>query len=179
MLNLLIVDDDDEVLEAFSDALSSDFKIFTATDGLVALEKASRNHIHLVVADYNMPNLDGLELLRALKQREIKTPVIILSGGGGQEVEQQALSLGAFDYVEKPCSLDFLKTLLFRAAETSMSPALKDDIDGVHTLTSRQITFNIPHELYLRFNQHCRKKGLSVEVRIRQLIKEELNSKNG
>lgn len=87
-----------------------------AANGREALEKLAEECFDLIVTDIRMPFVDGLELLRALRQRESGTPVILVSSYGEFEYAREGLVLGAFDYIVKPFQESDLNAVLARAA---------------------------------------------------------------
>ncbi len=91
-----------------------------ASDGAEALESFNRQPVEVVITDLNMPRLDGLELLAALRRREAAPEVILLTGTGRDDTQAavQALRLGAHDYIAKDASSgDALMLAVERAAE--------------------------------------------------------------
>jgi CheY-like chemotaxis protein len=108
---ILLVDDDPTLAKLFSIALrKSGFEVHTATDGADGLQVALRERPDLVVADLNMPRLDGWGLLRAMRadHRIGETPLMFLSCHDDYRESLKALSAGAQDYVAKGGKLDAL-----------------------------------------------------------------------
>jgi CheY-like chemotaxis protein len=93
------------------------YKIITAMDGQRGLQRILADQPDLIVMDLNMPKMDGLEVLAALRERRVDTPVILTTFYGSEQVAQQALSLGAVDYVVKPYDADDM----LRAVELALS----------------------------------------------------------
>ena len=109
---ILIVDDSATVRKFVSVSLSMQgFTVVQATDGMDALEKLPRHQVDLVITDLNMPNMDGFELIRALREipacREL--PVIILSSLADQASRDEGLRLGVRSYVVKPFCLEKIR----------------------------------------------------------------------
>jgi two-component system chemotaxis response regulator CheY len=107
--SILIVDDSATVRKFVSVSLSMQgFTVVAACDGMDALEKLPTAHIDLVITDLNMPNMDGFELIRALREnpqyRDL--PVIILSSLNDELSKETGASLGVASYVVKPFSLE-------------------------------------------------------------------------
>jgi response regulator RpfG family c-di-GMP phosphodiesterase len=100
---ILIVDDDSIVREMLSDVLqSNDYTVQTAQNGAEALEKyRSIQNIGLIVSDMNMPEMNGLELIKKLRARKIDIPIIILSGSTEITTAIKAIHSGANDYLIK------------------------------------------------------------------------------
>ena len=97
MAKVLVVDDTEDIRVAISDVLlEAGFEVVGAADGI------ERDKISLVVSDVNMPRMDGFELVRAIKRRYSRMPVIMASSADGQTVRMGAFSFGADDYFVKP-----------------------------------------------------------------------------
>jgi CheY-like chemotaxis protein len=78
------------------------YQVLTAMDGQRGLQRALADKPDLIVMDLNMPKMDGLEVLAALRERQVNIPVILTTFYGSEQVAQQAMRLGAVDYVVKP-----------------------------------------------------------------------------
>jgi DNA-binding response OmpR family regulator len=104
MLKVLVVDDEPMVRDVLARYLEADgFEVATATDGPEALEVASATSPDLVLLDLMLPGLDGLEVMRRLRERT-DTPVVLLTAKGEEIDRVVGLELGADDYVTKPFS---------------------------------------------------------------------------
>ena len=106
---ILVVDDSPTVRKFVSLSLSMQgFKVVTACDGMDAMEKLPSEKIDLIITDLNMPNMDGYEFIRTLREsseyREL--PVIILSSLSDQTSKSLGLEAGAHSYLVKPFSIE-------------------------------------------------------------------------
>ena len=100
---LLIIDDEAMVRDSMEAYLEdSGYTVIAVNSGLAGLEVLETQEIDLILCDLRMPNLDGLEVLKKVKQREDNIPVIVVSGAGVMDDVVQALRLGAGDYLVKP-----------------------------------------------------------------------------
>jgi len=108
---VLIVDDENINLKILTHILESDYKIYTAKDGISAVEKAKELLPDLILLDIVMPGTDGYETLVRLKNFEETKgiPVIFISGLSHSDEEEKGLSLGAVDYITKPFSAMIVK----------------------------------------------------------------------
>jgi diguanylate cyclase (GGDEF)-like protein len=118
----VLVADDNRVVRRLVSARLRDagYRVTEASDGAAALAEFEREPVPVVVTDLNMPRLDGLGLLAALRCREEPPEVILLTGTRARDVEAavQALRLGAHDYISKtPASLDAVALAVERAVE--------------------------------------------------------------
>ena len=115
-MRVLLVDDEWQFVEALAERLQlRGFETFVAHDGPAALERLEKDLVRLVVLDLRMPEMDGLEVLRRIKEKWPKTQVIIATGHGDEEDRRKCLELGAFDFLSKPVNIKELSHLLKEA----------------------------------------------------------------
>jgi DNA-binding response OmpR family regulator len=109
MVRILVVDDDRQLIEVLSIALGdAGYEVKTASDGLEALDHVKSFRPALVVADVNMPRLDGFQMCKRLRDAGDATPVVLLTSRDGEIDETLGLELGADDYVTKPFAMRVL-----------------------------------------------------------------------
>ncbi|MBL8310043.1 MAG: response regulator transcription factor [Burkholderiales bacterium] len=128
---LLVVEDDPALAQALALALSRrGFNVAQATNGVSALERASSESFSAIVLDLSLPELDGLEVLRGIRDRSIATPVIVLTARGTVGDRVQGLRLGADDYLSKPFDLDELEARLHALLRRGRSGAGTASVGG-------------------------------------------------
>ena len=116
--SILIVDDEKNILSTLSRALRvEDFEVDVAGSGAIGLEKLGKTAYDLVLLDVNLPDIDGIEVLRRLRAQRNEVPVIVMSGHGTIDTAVQATRLGAHDFLEKPIGTDRLLLTLERLLE--------------------------------------------------------------
>jgi two-component system, OmpR family, KDP operon response regulator KdpE len=115
-LQVLIVDDEPAILRFLRTSLSAQgYQTIEAETGAQALTMLARNRVDVVVLDLGLPDLDGLEVLKRLRESGSSVPVVVLSSRADEPGKVKALDLGADDYVTKPFGMDELLARL-RAA---------------------------------------------------------------
>lgn len=114
---ILLVDDECSIRKLFSDWLSETYECETAASADEALAILATRAFALVISDMMMPGRNGVELLREIRTRYPETVVIMISGIDRPQRVRDALRLGAFDYLIKPCELDVLTLSVERALE--------------------------------------------------------------
>ncbi|MDX6804600.1 response regulator transcription factor [Terrihabitans rhizophilus] len=129
MPNIALVDDDRNILTSVSIALETEgYRISTYTDGASALEGLKANPPDLAIFDIKMPRMDGMELLRRLRQKS-ELPVIFLTSKDEEIDELFGLKMGADDFIKKPFSqrllVERVKAVLRRAAARDGSAPVK------------------------------------------------------
>lgn len=143
---VLAVDDEKGIRDLVHDALSlAGFEVRGAADGLEALTLLRKQKWDLVILDINLPTIDGFSLLEKLREKDLQTPVLLLSARGDNVDVTQGLKLGADDYVRKPFGLEELvlraKALIKRTSPTVHSQQV---IAGPITIddASHEVRFN-------------------------------------
>ena len=115
---ILVVDDEEIVLRSCLRILSGDeFQVETVQDGRQALQKVEENPYDVMILDIMMPNVDGLEVLRRVKETHPNVDIIMVTGLAQIDTAVKAMKLGAFDYIAKPFEPDELKLVVQRALE--------------------------------------------------------------
>lgn len=132
---ILIVDDEPRVRESIRSILEDEgYAVVEASDGREGLTRVAADKPDSVLLDIWMPDLDGIEVLRGIKQLDADLPVIIMSGHGTIETAVKAAKLGAYDFLEKPLSIDKLELVLRNAlsqrALLEKNRALKGEGEG-------------------------------------------------
>jgi UDP-3-O-acyl N-acetylglucosamine deacetylase len=121
---ILVVDDEAGIRHSVRGVLADEgFRVLEAEDGRDALQLIDRERPRLVILDIWMPEMDGIELLRHIRDAHPAMPVIVISGHGNIETAVTATKLGAFDFIEKPFSLDGLLHVVDRALESQPAVA--------------------------------------------------------
>jgi two-component system, NtrC family, nitrogen regulation response regulator NtrX len=109
--SVLIVDDEAGVRSALSGVLRDEgYQVEAVESGEACIDRLTRATYDAIVLDIWLPGIDGLSTLERLRQRSVDTPVVMISGHGNIESAVRAIKMGAFDFVEKPLSLE--KTVL-------------------------------------------------------------------
>ncbi len=109
---ILVVDDEPSVRDALALIFKAQFEVLTAQDGEDALGAVEREHPDLILLDMSMPKLGGLEVMRRLKERSERVPVIMLTGGGEVRTAINAIKAGADDFIHKPFDVSELRRLV-------------------------------------------------------------------
>lgn len=123
-VTILVVDDDRDLCEAISDVveLKSGYSAELAGTAREALDIARRKTVAVALLDLTLPDMDGLDLLREMKQVDSATAFIILSGHTSVEREVEAASAGAVSYLVKPSSPAELMEAIEEALERRGGP---------------------------------------------------------
>ena len=115
-IKVLLVDDEEDFVKSLSERIKMrDLDSDVAMNGEEALRLVDDDVPDVMVLDLKMPGIDGMEVLRRVKKAYPQVQVIMLTGHGSEKDEKEARRLGAFEYLEKPTSIDTLIKYIKRA----------------------------------------------------------------
>lgn len=140
--SILIVDDDDSVTDSLRLILTdAGFQVSTAQSFAESSKLLNGARFDLVITDFCLPDGTGIELITHVKNETPETEVILMTGHGSLDITIEAIKRGAYYYLDKPCSLDRLQTLVNRAIEFA---TLKRENETLkRTLSSDSETFGM------------------------------------
>ena len=123
LMRLLIVEDENKTAALLESALKQEgFDVVWAQDGAEGLHEAAKGGFDVFIVDVMLPKIDGLNLVRALRAQQNKTPVIMLSARGEVEQRVEGLDAGADDYLAKPYAMSELLARLRSLMRRNISP---------------------------------------------------------
>ncbi len=139
--SILIIDDEEAQREVLTGYLKKKgFHIFSGSSGEEGIEIIKSNIIDIVISDYKMPGMNGIEFLKKVNQINPEISFVILTAFGTVENAVEAMQIGAYDYITKPVDLDELDLLLQRIIETknlkSENRFLKDQLFDNYKISS-------------------------------------------
>jgi DNA-binding response OmpR family regulator len=169
MYKLLIIEDDQGVRELLNEHLASEgYGLTFANDGFEGIKTFIMNEIDLVILDYMMPKMNGIEVLRRIRETS-NVPVLMLSARDQDVDKALGLEIGADDYLGKPFSLIELsariKALLRRAKQGSSS--LEEDVlRTVQFLNFKELTLDLAN-----YAVHCGERQVALTAKEFELLK--------
>ena len=120
MSKILIVDNDEGLVHFLTRLfVKQGYEVASRTDGLSGLELLKSEAFDLILLDYKMPGLNGLQTLAEIKRAQLKTPVIVMTAYGTTETAIEAMKLGAYDYLLKPFDSEGLRRMAADAIEVN------------------------------------------------------------
>ncbi len=118
-LSLLIVDDDEVMRDTLSDVLKKKgYEVSVASSGNEALSAIRKNIVDLIVLDMRLPDLDGIEVLKRVKEFDTEILVIMMTAYSDVQTAVSAMKSGAYHYINKPFELEELTLLIEKGLET-------------------------------------------------------------
>jgi diguanylate cyclase (GGDEF)-like protein len=159
--SILIIDDEMSNLMVLTRILGTDYTIYTAKNGANALEKAREYKPDLILLDIVMPDMDGYEVLTALRTTEetCKIPVIFITGLSSSEDEEKGLSLDAADYISKPLNAKIVKLRvrnqiqIVNQLRTIQHLSMVDQLTGIPNRRSFDERLSVEWKQAIRENQ--------------------------
>jgi len=154
---VLVVDDEPQILRALHINLTArKYDVITAANARQALDAASRAHPDLIILDLGLPDMDGVQVIHALRGWST-VPIVILSGRAQSQMKIRALEAGADDYVTKPFNVDELIARVRAVARRSVS------VDEAPTLTFGNVTVDLQAH---RITRATADGGMPEDVRL-------------
>lgn len=135
MEKILIIDDEESIRESLKLFLSElNYDVVVASNGYEGLEGMQRQHPDLIITDLKLPDIDGLEVLRQIKESDKNIPCIIMTAYDDINSTIKAMQLGAYDYIEKPIETPKFKALVKRSLESKhlserLAVAIEEDYE--------------------------------------------------
>jgi DNA-binding response OmpR family regulator len=127
MARILIIDDDEEMSSLLRDFLKDEgYEADFANNGGAALRKMSQNPFDLVLTDFRMPGLTGLDILPEVKKLQPAASVMVITAFGSKELYHRSLERGADAYVEKPIRFHELRVLIDEMLSSKKESAVKE-----------------------------------------------------
>ncbi|KPJ83885.1 MAG: Fis family transcriptional regulator [Spirochaetes bacterium DG_61] len=116
MKSVLVIDDEKNIRETLKDVLEDDgYTVFLAGNGKRALDMLDVHAVDVVLLDLWLPEMGGMEVLEEIKKHDSDLPVVIISGHGTIDLAVKATKVGAFDFIEKPLSIERVLTVIDHA----------------------------------------------------------------
>lgn len=127
MGRVLLVDDEIEILDFYKSALGDDYELETASDGKKAAELIETGSFDVIVSDISMPGMDGMGLLRHIREFDLDVPVILVTGDPTVDTAMEAVQYGALRYLQKPVKpADLRKVVLYGFRMHEMARAKRE-----------------------------------------------------
>jgi EAL domain-containing protein (putative c-di-GMP-specific phosphodiesterase class I) len=125
---ILVVDDEDSLARVLGRMLTAaGYEVLMAADGRRAVALLSDMTFDAILSDIDMPHLNGIQLLQAVRQRDLDVPVVLMTGNPDLKTAMQAVEHGALQYLIKPINLDELGTVMARAVRLNRMARLKHE----------------------------------------------------
>src|SRR5450755_3458721 len=137
---VLVVDDEPVTARGYARALSAaGYKVSVAHDGREAAALAKGHHFDVIISDIAMPDMDGLALLRAIRETDLDVPMIFMTGSPALESALAAIEYGAFRYLVKPISPETMMDAVGRAVGVHKLARVRREAALVRELEGKQI----------------------------------------
>ena len=146
-IKLLLVDDEVKFLESIAKRLAlKNFEVTSATTGKESIESAENGLFDVAVVDFQMPGMDGTQVLKTLKEKHRYLEIIMLTGHATIDSAVECTKLGAFKYLEKPYDFEKLVEVIKQAYEARLKKKFEHNqkrIDEIQRLSLRESPFGL------------------------------------
>lgn len=165
---LLVVDDNEEMVRFVSSSFDANYEVVTANNGKVALEKMSRHSVSLIICDWMMPVMDGVEFLKRVRgdERFCHVPFVMLTAKTDNMSKIETMKSGADFYLEKPFSTNYLAACVANLLEmrTMLKRKFADmPLEPMTTLASTQVDNEFLTRLQTLIEENFSNPELNVE----------------
>jgi DNA-binding NtrC family response regulator len=136
-VNILIVDDDENITDLLSAGLEENerYHCFVAATGERALEKLSENNIDVMLLDFRLPGISGIDVLSEVSLLYPDTPVVVITGVEDVQTAVEAMKLGAADYITKPFDITKVESCIGSVLRSGARDGSKSRLGRVHGVT--------------------------------------------
>ena len=160
---MLIVDDNEDMLHFLSSHFQTSYTIVTAVDGVDALNKLKEQEVALIISDWMMPNMNGIDLCKAVRNNQLTShiPFILLTAKTDTEAKITSMNCGADVYIEKPFSLQYLEACIKNLLELRLQ--LRQKFSQMPTVSINSIAANQNDKVFLEKMNHLIEENLNNE----------------
>ena len=160
---MLIVDDNEDMLNFLSSHFQTSYTIVTAVDGVDALNKLKEQEVALIISDWMMPNMNGIDLCKAVRNNQLTShiPFILLTAKTDTEAKITSMNCGADAYIEKPFSLQYLEACIKNLLELRLQ--LRQKFSQMPTVSINSIAANQNDKVFLEKMNHLIEENLNNE----------------
>lgn len=128
-MKILVIEDNQKLLKSLVDELQLHFEVTTTSDGLEAMYYVTTKIFDVIVLDIMLPGIDGMEILKKMREENIQTPVIMLTAKESLDDKVGAFTRGANDYVTKPFYMEELVARIYAVLRTNGTLSTKNVIE--------------------------------------------------
>jgi len=137
---ILVVDDEKSMREFLAIMLKKEgYDVLSVDGGDAALEAIRRERVDLMITDVRMPRMDGLTLVRAVKDVAPSVVILVITAFSSTDTAVEAMKLGAYDYIEKPFKLDEIKLTVAKAIERKRLGEVTEALTEENLLLKREL----------------------------------------
>ncbi|MBR0147421.1 MAG: response regulator transcription factor [Eubacterium sp.] len=147
MERILIAEDDADLLKLFQTVLKKEgYEVIPVEDGVQALRYLNREYVDMIISDIMMPNMDGYELIRAVRNAGQKTPILLITAKEGFDDMRMGFSLGTDDYMVKPVNMNELVLRVQALIRRSRMQSERRQTFGSMTMEMDSMTVTVNEE---------------------------------
>jgi DNA-binding NtrC family response regulator len=119
---ILIVDDDKHIRSLLREHLGATYDVDVAESGAQAFAAVVKNRPDVILLDVTMPGISGLDVMKAIREMGVTTPILVITGNEAVAIAEKALQNGAYGYIPKPFTLAYIDHLIATALMAGTTP---------------------------------------------------------
>lgn len=158
---ILLVEDDQDLLDITSKVLKEHFNVIPALNGAQAWDGLNKEKIDCIVSDLALPDIDGVDLLRKLRNANFDTPVIIVTGKSSLYYAEKCADLGVCGYINKPYDINYLIKRITAAINPEENNLSEPSKNNIHPKVNKCLKY-----INLHFAEPINKNSISEKLDI-------------
>ena len=157
---ILVIEDEEDVRESYLDMFEFfGYEVDSAPNGREGVVKVTKNDYDIVITDLNMPEMDGIEVLKMVKKNKPYIEVIVITGYATLENAIKAMKIGAYDYFTKPIDLEHVKIVLSKCIQSIKA---RKENEELKTLNQKLTELNELKDKFITVTNHELRTPLTV-----------------
>ena len=157
---ILVIEDEEDVRESYLDMFEFfGYEVDSAPNGREGVVKVTNNDYEIVITDLNMPEMDGIEVLKMVKKNKPYIEVIVITGYATLENAIKAMKIGAYDYFTKPIDLELVKIVLSKCIQSIKA---RKENEELKTLNQKLTELNELKDKFITVTNHELRTPLTV-----------------
>lgn len=172
---IVIVDDEPSICEILCESFSENgYQCLTAHNGRAALELIESSQPDLIISDYQMPGLNGMELLRFTRDLSLTTPIIWVTAHASPEMFREAWRLGIYDFFEKPFKIGQVVEMGIEALKLSPEELILHRPKFLNQGFFEEVRIELDKESFQKIRKHCLGASVSISRYLAELVQADL-----
>ncbi len=142
-MNILIAEDNKQLCKEITKFCElNSYNVISVYDGILATEEIEKNNFDLYILDVNLPNMNGLDIVKYIRSTDVDTPIIVITASDKLETIQNAYNYGCTEYIKKPFFLQELEIRIRKIITTNIDKCINFSEDFYHNIDENNFYHN-------------------------------------